>query len=1032
MRLVNVETLKLEDFLDDRAPPYAILSHTWGDDSEELTIRDVEEGKIDKPGAGALKFRGCCQQARNDNLRYVWIDTCCINKTDLVELSEAINSMFRWYSRASVCYAYLSDVPGPGDQNPREEGSKFRESRWFRRGWTLQELLAPRRLVFYSLGWTPLGTKVRLCAVIESITGIPRLVLKGVDGLESASVSQRMSWAAQRHTKRKEDLAYCLLGIFGIAMPMIYGEGGDQAFFRLQEQIMRSTTGRDHSILAWGLGNELGSGSRGVLAAAPSDFANSRHIIPRDQSHFDSLDISSGSLRISLPLLATPSGTIGLLNCGPEGDAKQAVGIPLIRVASGESDEYLRPRGRCSALWSIPASIPLRQSIYIKTDSGANSQSSNQYFDYNDDDFADADLELIEVVPQSCWDRDQAIIISTIESNPTLIRLRHNTDKVVSRDFVLIIEFKQQGPSIEACHCVTICSRDTSLESFTEQFDHVIKNASGKRSASNGLTNLQVAINPIARRPMFTIRPEAIPRPPDVTFDATARIQKSHVALAIEALLHGQGLWKELQYLIDYSDQSCDIRSISGQPPLTWASENGNTEVAKLLLDDRVDSAATRSGQRAPLIAASDKGHADVVRLLLNTDKIDIDVQDEGGRTPLSLAADRGHNIIVQLLLEKGADVDVEDKARRTALSYAAERGHKAIAQLLFRSGAATSREFTAWRLRRTLEGHEDSVWSVAFSHDSKLLASSSKDQTIRLWDTATGETLQTLKGHRGGVRSVDFSHNSELLASASWEGHSIRIWNVTTGRLQKTLKGHTDNICSVNFSHDSKLLASASMDHTVKIWDTTTGQSRHNLQGHKGGVWSVAFSRDSKLLASASMDHTVRVWDTATGRLHQTLWGHKDDVWTVTFSHNRKQLASASMDYSVRLWDVVTGKLHRNLWGHRGEVWSITFSHNSKLLVSASMDHSIRIWDTATGRLHHTLWDHRDAVWSVSFSNDSKVLASASKDGTVRIWNTATGQLLQTLWGHKDAVRLVAFSYDSKLLASASVDNTIRLWESS
>lgn len=147
MRLVNVKTLKLEKFLDDKVPPYAILSHTWKDD-EELSFRDIEEGKINKPGIGSVKLQRCCKQAERDGLGYTWIDTCCIDKTDSVELGEAINSMFRWYRKAFICYAYLSDVPG--DDNPRNLGSEFRKSRWFKRGWTLQELLAPQSLHFYS------------------------------------------------------------------------------------------------------------------------------------------------------------------------------------------------------------------------------------------------------------------------------------------------------------------------------------------------------------------------------------------------------------------------------------------------------------------------------------------------------------------------------------------------------------------------------------------------------------------------------------------------------------------------------------------------------------------------------------------------------------------------------------------------------------------------------------------------------------------------------------------------------------------
>ncbi len=248
MRLINVKSLKLEKFLASNLPPYAILSHTWKDD-EELTLEDVEEGRTDKPGIGSMKLQRSCEQAKKDDLGYIWIDACCIDKRDYVELGEAINSMFRWYKRAKICYAYLSDVASNDD--PRNINSEFRKSRWFKRGWTLQELLAPKKLQFYSSDWQCLGTKAQMYNTVEEMTGISHQFLLGIEPLHAASVAQRMSWAAKRETTREEDIAYCLLGIFSVSLPMIYGEGGGQAFFRLQEQIMRTTT--DDSILAWGL-----------------------------------------------------------------------------------------------------------------------------------------------------------------------------------------------------------------------------------------------------------------------------------------------------------------------------------------------------------------------------------------------------------------------------------------------------------------------------------------------------------------------------------------------------------------------------------------------------------------------------------------------------------------------------------------------------------------------------------------------------------------------------------------------------------
>ncbi len=216
MRLVNVKTKKFEVFFGKPVPPYAILSHTCGDDSDEVSLRDVERGSLEKAGVLPIKFVGCCEQAMKDGLQYAWIDTCCIDKTSSVELSEAINSMFQWYANASICYAYLSDVPA--GENPREPASTFFTSRWFTRGWTLQELLAPKDLRFYDSTWSFLGTRNKLSAAVETITRIPKVFLLGLVSLHAASAAQRMSWAANRVTKRNEDVAYCLLGIFGISL----------------------------------------------------------------------------------------------------------------------------------------------------------------------------------------------------------------------------------------------------------------------------------------------------------------------------------------------------------------------------------------------------------------------------------------------------------------------------------------------------------------------------------------------------------------------------------------------------------------------------------------------------------------------------------------------------------------------------------------------------------------------------------------------------------------------------------------------
>ena len=194
----------------------------------------------------SVKIRKACTVVRAHGCRYIWIDSCCIDKSSSTELSEAINSMYLWYSNAAICYAFLADVPE--DDEPDAEGSYFRRSRWFTRGWTLQELIAPRRVVFLSNQWSAFGTKATLAAIVEEITHIDRAVLFHKKSLDEVSVAERMSWASKRTTTRIEDQAYALLGIFDINMPTLYGEG-TRAFRRLQEEILKRIP--DQSLFAW-------------------------------------------------------------------------------------------------------------------------------------------------------------------------------------------------------------------------------------------------------------------------------------------------------------------------------------------------------------------------------------------------------------------------------------------------------------------------------------------------------------------------------------------------------------------------------------------------------------------------------------------------------------------------------------------------------------------------------------------------------------------------------------------------------------
>jgi eukaryotic-like serine/threonine-protein kinase len=328
-----------------------------------------------------------------------------------------------------------------------------------------------------------------------------------------------------------------------------------------------------------------------------------------------------------------------------------------------------------------------------------------------------------------------------------------------------------------------------------------------------------------------------------------------------------------------------------------------------------------------------------------------------------------------------------------------------------------------------TLKGHGASVESVAFSPDGQRLASGSYDQTVKIWDSATGKELFDLKGHSGPVTSVAFSPDGQRLAAGERDG-TVKIWNSAAGKPLFVLKGHANWVTSVAFSPDGQRLASGSYDQTVKIWDSATGKELFSLKGHASTVMSVAFSPDGQRLASGSSDNTVRIWDGSTGKELFSLKGHASTVVSVAFSPDGQRLASGSSDYTVKIWDSATGKELFSLKGHASTVMSVTFSSDGRRLASGSYDNTVKIWDVASGKELFSLKGHTRGVNSVAFSSDGERLASGSTDNTVKIWDAATDKEQFALKGHADWAASVAFSADGRHLVSGGRDQTVKTWD--
>jgi hypothetical protein len=336
MRLVNTATCKLEEF-SGRIPEYAILSHTW--EEQEMSFQDMQGCNAEKT-AGFAKVKSCCELVEREGFEYVWIDTCCIDKTSSAELSEAINSMYRWYKEAQVCVAYLVDVPSEEDPHPLY--SAFARSKWFTRGWTLQELIAPPSLEFYGKDWSEIGTKLSLHDTVSKITGIPIPVLKLGD-VGSFSVAQRMSWASKRQTTRIEDMAYCLMGLFDASMPMLYGEG-KRAFIRLQEEIMKISD--DYTLFTWtaskeGVRDWIG---QGLLADSPADFVHCGNIRPsRPALASAPFSMTNLGLRMELHLIPWPDDEyLAIISCQRDGRDGHLLGLRLKQPFPAEKECFAR------------------------------------------------------------------------------------------------------------------------------------------------------------------------------------------------------------------------------------------------------------------------------------------------------------------------------------------------------------------------------------------------------------------------------------------------------------------------------------------------------------------------------------------------------------------------------------------------------------------------------------------------------------------------------------------------------------------
>lgn len=329
-----------------------------------------------------------------------------------------------------------------------------------------------------------------------------------------------------------------------------------------------------------------------------------------------------------------------------------------------------------------------------------------------------------------------------------------------------------------------------------------------------------------------------------------------------------------------------------------------------------------------------------------------------------------------------------------------------------------------------TFQGHQSAVTSVSFSPDGQRIVSCSVDGTVRVWNTSGNRDQRMLHGSHHSV----FSPDSQRLVSAGRNDNTIKVFDVATGTERMALSGHTGRVWSVAFSPDGKRIVSGSFDKSLRVWDAVTGKSLMILQGHSDRVWSVAYSPDGKRIISGSYDGTIRVWDAEKGTEIKCLSGHNARIEAVAFSPDGKRIASGSWDKTVKVWNAETGDELMTLVGHKAGIPDVAFSPDGMRIVSGSWDKLLKVWDAETGDEIMTLTGHKGRLRSVAISPDGKRIVSSCGDtvqesgenSTMKIWDLATGTELMTL--RSTNLRSIAFSPDGNTIAIDSHNGTTLL----
>ncbi|KAI0440658.1 vegetative incompatibility protein HET-E-1 [Xylaria telfairii] len=1067
---------------------YAILSHTWGPDEGEVTFKDISEGTgLNKKGYQKILF--CGRRAATDKLNYFWVDTCCINKPNLTEYAEAINSMFRWYRGASRCYVYLEDVLRDDrlqiHEPPRSTWKvAFRNSRWFTRGWTLQELIAPSSVEFFSLDGQRLGDKTSLEQEIHSITNIPIHVLRGAS-LSALSVEERIAWSDNRRTTRPEDKAYSLLGILGIHMSPIYGEGEGEAFERLR----RISSARTSSTTVLLTKLPVASGASFDSHAEehnPVCLPNTRIDLLREITEWtENHDAKSvywlngmagtGKSTISRTLADTfaKKGTLGATFFFKRGESDRGSITKFFSTIASQlvvqvPEATIHVQNAIDADPNIIGKAMWEQFKKLILDP-LSKISGNDYQDHSyviivdalDECEREEDVQLlIKLFSHSKMLRSPRLRVF-LTSRPELpIRLGF---KAVDGEYQDLVLHEIAEPVIE--HDIAAFFKH-ELTEIKLRYDDSVPEKRRLPLSWPGQANIDILVTMAV--PLFIFaattcrfiadRKMGNPdRQLKEVLQYRTRSQESQLDATYLPVLHyivaGLSRRKKAEVLDRFRQIIGLVITLENPLPISALTKMLNLSKSDILdLFDLLHSVlSVPSSHKEPVRLL----HLSFRDFLLDPEKSDspfwinekethqqlgahcLRIMNEALRADICNVGTPGTPVSSMSHDKINDNLPPEVQYACRFWSHHLEQGGSQISDEHQVLNFLTT-QFLHWLEALSWIGRTSEALQAVKTLQSLILPDSSA-QISNFLDDA----IRFILAFKFIIKTAPLQLYSSALLFApersiirsiferdipDWISLRPKVPNIWGPSLQ-TLEGHSDWVESVTFSPDGKFVASGAHDETIRIWAADTGDLLQTLESNNGEIISVAFSPDGKVLASGS--RYAQLWAVDTGKLLRTLESHNTTVISVTFSSDGKSVASVLQDKIVQLW-TITGHLLQTLEGHVKLIESITFSPNSKLIASVSKDSTIRIWATDTGNLLRTLEDSLSSVNSIAFSPDGKVLASGQTRG-IQLWDVETGNLLQIFKSNSSfnvgIVKSLAFSSDGKLIASASSDNTVRLW---